>query len=304
MNIKHLLLILIIMTNFLGQSQIKTELLLELPKSKLAEGPVWDHRNNTLWWVDILSGNLHSFNQENGKSKTYSIGQYIGAAIPCKDNELVLAAHQGFYMFDPDKQKLTPLGDLQLESADFRFNDGKCDAMGRFWAGTMQLQAQQPDGILYCLSKGQSAKKLDGVWCSNGIAWSLDQTKMYYIDSLTHKLQVFDFDLQTGDISNGVDLIVFEKSMGYPDGMTIDENGNLWICFYDGSKVCCFEPKTGTEITRIEMPVQRPTSCTFGGPNMDLLYITTAEKKEDPLGGSIFVAHPKVKGLTANFYLK
>jgi sugar lactone lactonase YvrE len=284
--------------------KIKVELLLDLPKSELGEGPVWDHRDNTLWWLDILGGNLHSFNQGNGKSKTYSIGQYIGAAIPCKDNGLVLAAHQGFYLFYPNNQQLVPMGDLRLDSSNIRFNDGQCDAKGRFWVGTMEIEADQNVGKLYCLTKGKTTEKLDGVLCSNGIAWSLDQTKMFYIDSLKHKLQVFDFDMETSHISNGKDLITFEKSMGYPDGMTIDENGNLWICFYDGSKVCCFDPKTGAEITRIEMPLQRPTSCTFGGPNMDVLYITSAKKNEDPLGGSLFVSHPNVKGPTANFYVK
>ena len=285
-------------------NKIKIELLAELPKSKLAEGPVWDHRDSTLWWVDILSGNLHSFNQEKETSNTYSIGQYIGAAIPCKDKGLVLAAHQGFLLFYPNNQQLVPVGDLQLNSPNFRFNDGKCDKMGRFWAGTMEIEGELPEGKLYCLTKGKTSKKLDEIFCSNGIAWSLDQTKMYYIDTLKYKLQVFDFNLETGHISNGIDLITFEKSMGYPDGMTIDEKGNLWICFYDGSKVCCFDSKTGAEIEKIEMPVQRPTSCTFGGLNMDVLYITTAEKIGEPLGGSIFAAHPKVKGPTANFYLK
>ena len=208
------------------------------------------------------------------------------------------------FFFYPENQQLLPLGDLQLESTNFRFNDGKCDAMGRFWAGTMEIEPKQSTGNLYCLAKGQISKKLDGIYGSNGIAWSLDQTKMYYIDTLKYKLQVFDFDLQTGHISNGLDLIIFEKSMGYADGMAIDENGNLWICFYDGSKVCCFDPKTGAEIARIEMPVQRPTSCTFGGPDMDLLYITSAEKNEDLLGGSIYVAYPNVKGSSANFYVE
>ncbi len=120
--------------------KMKAEIFIGLPKSKLAEGPVWDHRDNTLWWVDILGGHLHSFNQENGKPKTYSIGQYIGAAIPCKDKGLVLAAHRGFFLFYPDSQQLVPIGDLQLDSSNFRFNDGKCDALGRFWAGTMEIE--------------------------------------------------------------------------------------------------------------------------------------------------------------------
>ncbi|MEZ4969697.1 MAG: SMP-30/gluconolactonase/LRE family protein [Flavobacteriaceae bacterium] len=282
--------------------KIKADLLKHIPKSKLAEGPVWDHRNNTLWWVDILNGHLHSFNQENNAHKTYSIGQYIGAAIPCKGNGLVLAGHQGFYLFYPDSQQLLPIGDLQLESINFRFNDGKCDAMGRFWAGTMEIEFQQNSGNLYCLTKHQVTNKLNGIYGSNGIAWSLDHTKMYYIDTLKYKLLVFDFDLKTGFLSNGKALIIFEASMGYPDGMTIDENGNLWICFYDGSKVCCFDPKTGTEITKIETPVQRPTSCTFGGPKMDVLYITSAQKKGDTLGGSLFFSRPGVKGPTTNFY--
>ena len=127
---------------------------------------------------------------------------------------------------------------------------------------------------------------------------------MYYIDSPTHKVQVFDYDLEAGEISNRKDLLNFDESMGFPDGMTIDNNGNLWICFWDGSKVCCFDPETGTEITRIEMPVERPTCCTFGGPNMDILYITSAEKDDDPLGGSTFFCLPNVTGPNTNFYSK
>lgn len=278
----------------------QTLLLSNLPKSKLAEGPVWDHRTNTLWWVDILGGDVHSYRPEQSKVNTYSIGQYVGAIVPNQDHGLIVAGHQAFYEYIDEQ--LAPTGNFNLDAPNIRFNDGKCDAMGRFWAGTMELDASKPIGKLFCLDSGQVSQKLDGVYCSNGMAWSLDQTQMYYIDSMTHKLRVFDFDLSTGHIAYGRDLIIFEPSMGYPDGMTIDANGNLWVCFYDGGMVRCFDPHQATEIASLKLPVQRPTSCTFGGSGLDQLYITTAKEDGNVLGGSIFVARPGVVGLPTHFY--
>lgn len=275
-----------------------------IPSAKLAEGPVWDYRSNTLWWVDILNGKLHSYHLESATQKTNELGQYLGAAIPCKDsaNDLIVAIYDGIALYNTVTGKIELLSNPEKELPKNRFNDGKCDPKGRFWVGTMEIEPQNPKGSLYCFSKGVATKKLENIYISNGLAWSLDCTKMYYIDTLTHKLQMFDYDLESGSILNGKDAIVFDKSLGYPDGMTIDENGNLWICFYGGSKVCCFNPTTGKEVTRISVPTQCPTSCAFGGADMNTLFITSAAKKDDTLGGSMFSINLNVKGIKTNFY--
>lgn len=275
-----------------------------IPPAKLAEGPVWDYRTNTLWWVDILKGNLHSYHIESAIQKTYELGQYLGAVVPCENEStnLIIASYDGFALYNTTTGITQKLSNPEKELPLNRFNDGKCDKKGRFWAGTMEIEPQNPEGNLYCFSKGVSTKKLENIYISNGLEWSLDQTKMYYIDTLTHKLQVFDYDLESGSIKNGKDAIVFEKSLGSPDGMTMDENENLWICFYGGSKVCCFNPITGKELKRIIVPTTCPTSCAFGGKNMNTLFITSAANEDEILGGSLFSINLDVKGIKTNFY--
>jgi sugar lactone lactonase YvrE len=219
----------------------------------------------------------------------------------------VLALQQGFYHLDLETEKLTPLVDPESHLPDNRFNDGKCDSRGRFWAGTTRLKHDEPAGFLYMLDADLNVhRRLDDVWISNGLAWSQDDRTMYFIDSPTGEVIAFDFDVAAGEIGNERLVIEIPEGGGSPDGMTIDEEGMLWIALWDGWRVIRVNPESGAIIDEVKMPVARPTSCVFGGPNLDELYITTAstrlpaeELDKQPQAGGLFRCKPGVKGLAA-----
>ena len=283
---------------------MKAELIFKHPNTLLGEGPVWDHQQNVLWWVDIELGILHEFKPGIKGNRSFKIGKLIGAAVPRKEKGLVMAVEDGFAFFDPQTSNLEMIEYVEDDLKENRFNDGKCDSKGRFWAGTMEIDPVNPNGSLYCFSPDthKTEKKFDQIYISNGIAWPKDDSLMYFIDSLRYKVQAFRYDADTGNIKFQRDLIKFDPNQGTPDGMTIDSNNNIWVAFYDGAKVCCYNPLNGVLLDQIDIPAQRPTSCTFGGENLDILYITTAAKEGDPKGGGLFSAKPGVIGLKANYF--
>ncbi|MCA9977634.1 MAG: SMP-30/gluconolactonase/LRE family protein, partial [Anaerolineales bacterium] len=189
-----------------------------------------------------------------------------------------------------------------------RFNGGYCDGDGRFWAGTMALTMEDGAGALYRLDADLSVHTmLSGVTISNGMAWSQDQRTLYYIDTPTRTVTAFDFTAETGEIGNGRVALTIPATMGYPDGMTIDRDGKLWIAHYDGGCVRRWDPETGNVLATIPLPVSKVTACTFGGPNLDRLYITTAsqemsdeQKAAEPLAGSLFVAQTPYQGFVTS----
>ena len=178
-----------------------------------------------------------------------------------------------------------------------RFNDGKCDPAGRFWAGTMSISNMPCAGSLYVLEKDGTVKtKITGVTCSNGMAWSPDDKTLYYIDTPTRQVVAYKYDTKNGDITDGRVAISIPEEKGSPDGMTIDTEGMLWIALWDGWKVIRYNPYTSEQLYEVTLPVSRVTSCVFGGDDMDDLYITSAREglsdsdlKEQPLAGSLFV---------------
>jgi sugar lactone lactonase YvrE len=264
----------------------------------LGEGPVWDIKNQRLLWIDILRGDIHSFYPASGNFKTFNTGKLVGAIALCAKGGLIAALDDGFALIDLEKKQINSLKDPEAHLTDNRFNDGKCDPAGRFWAGTMSLTEEPNKGSLYTLEENNSVtKKIEGVTVSNGMAWSEDHTKFYYIDSPTLEVVAYDYDKSNGNISNRKIIIKVEKEDGFPDGMTIDSEGMLWIAHWDGGHVLRWDPATGQKLARIPLPVAKVTSCTFGGEHLQDLYITTAAKdlneeelKQQPLAGATFVA--------------
>lgn len=283
---------------------MKAESIFKYPNTLLGEGPVWDQQRQSLWWVDIEQGTLNELKPNIKSNRVFKLGQMVGAAALKAQGGLILALQNGFASFDPDHNLLEMLEPVESDLPANRFNDGKCDPAGRFWAGTMEIDPINPAGNLYffCPNRMKSEKKLDNIYISNGLAWTKDHSLMYYIDSLTYKVKGYRYVKETGEIKFQRDVLTLDKSLGIPDGMTIDENNNLWIAFYDGAKVCCFNPLTGVLLDQIDVAAQRPTSCTFGGTNLDTLYITTAAKENDPFGGAIFAAKPGVRGLLPHLF--
>lgn len=271
-------------------------------KAPLAEGPCWDDSRQLLYWVDILGQKLHMYDPATDVNKTFQMDQYIGAVVPSHSGGVVLAMQHGFYKFYPESEELKAIADPESDRPDNRFNDGKCDKAGRFWAGTMSLHDKKNQGALYCLATDYEVKTMiKDVSISNGLAWSSDHRTMYYIDSPTREVVAYDYDYETGTISNKRTVIHFGEDLGTPDGMTIDEEDMLWIAEWGGYQVGRWDPKSGKLLQTVPIPAAQVTSCAFGGKDLNELYITTAaigqeNKADQPFAGGLFKIKTKVKG--------
>lgn len=282
------------------------ELILDA-KATLGEGPVWDARRQVLLWVDIEAGRLHEFDPATGHNRTIELGQRVGAVVPRARGGVMLAMQRGFASLDPATEAITFWADPEAHLPNNRFNDGKCDPRGRFWAGTISLDRRPGAASLYCLEPdGTVRTMLRGVTNSNGIAWSLEQDTLYYIDTPTRQVTAFDYEPRTGTIDHPRAVITIPPDSGKPDGMTIDAEGMLWIALWDGGCVGRWDPRTGRLLERLAVPARRVTSCAFGGPDLGDLYITTArvglserELSEQPGAGGLFRARPGVRGVVA-----
>ncbi|WP_144507120.1 SMP-30/gluconolactonase/LRE family protein [Bacillus mycoides] len=273
-------------------------------KASLGESPCWDEKRQILYWVDIIEKKLCLYSPTSNMNRVIILDQQIGCVVPYLDDVVLLAVEKGFYSLNLNTEKLTHIYDPEPDLLENRFNDGKCDPAGRFWAGTTDLYGINAAGSLYCLNNNFNVdKKVAHVNTSNGIAWSPDHTFLYFIDTPTKKVVRFDYDIHTGVISNPTDIIIFPENEGIPDGMTIDVEGCLWIAHWGGSKITRWNPFTGKQILSIPIPALYVTSCTFGGPNLTDLYITTArtrmtdaELKQSPHAGGIFRIQTNIKG--------
>jgi sugar lactone lactonase YvrE len=278
--------------------------------TELGEGPFWDEQRQTLYFVDITGKKMHRYSPNEKNNDTFPVDQMIGAVVPAEAGKLVCAMEQGFYAFDLQTQQLSPLGDPESQLPNNRFNDGKCDAAGRFWAGTMSKIDERHQGSLYCLRPdGSWEQKVKDVSISNGLAWSPDHKTMYYIDSPTRQVKAFNYNIDDGAIDAGRVLITFPEDAGLPDGMTIDVEGYLWIAMWGGWGVLRCDPQSGQVVQKIELPVSRVTSCAFGGKDMDVLYITSAsiglaaeQLQKEPLAGSLFQLKTMTKGFHVDRY--
>ncbi len=277
-------------------------------KALLGEGPIWNHETQQLYWIDIESKQLHLYTPETNEDNFFDVGERIGTVVPIESGGALVALENGIHSMDLQSGNLTFITNPLEEG--IRFNDGKCDPLGRFWVGSMHLQAEKNASALYMMDENQQiTQKLDSVTISNGIIWSLDNKTMYYIDTPTREVRAFDYDISTGTISSPRVMISIPQERGAPDGMTIDEEGMLWIGHWGGGIVGRYDPASGEMIQKIEVPALNVTACAFGGENLDKLYITTAsigmneeQQQEYPEAGGLFVAEPGVRGVPADFY--
>lgn len=264
--------------------------------AQLGEGPLWDARTNELLWVDILAGVVHRFDPTTGADRPFDASSYVGAVVPRARGGYALAVTAGFALAT-DGGKVTSLASVGHGEAA-RMNDGACDSAGRFWAGSMRLDEAHGGGCLYRLDPDHRVETIcDGVTISNGLAWSLDDNLLYYIDTPTSAIDVFDFDPATGAATG---RRVLTRVEGLPDGLNIDAEGCLWVSFWGSGQVRRYSPE-GELAEVIEVPVAHTTKAAFGGPGLTDLYITTAAG-EEPHAGGLFVAQPGVAGLPACAY--
>lgn len=255
--------------------------------------------------MNILDKKVNIYDPRSHKNREIQLDQMVGTVVPRRAGGLVVALEKGFHFLDLETEELTPIDDPESHLPENRFNDGKCDPFGRFWAGTMSLSEEKGQGSLYCLGTDLRVDKKHGsLTISNGLAWSPDQKYMYLIDTPTKKVTRFDYNLKSGDIENPTEVIAFPEGVGAPDGMTIDEEGMLWIAHWGGAQVSRWNPETGEQVSSIPIPSLNVTSCAFGGENLDDLYVTTARKNTSeenldrfPEAGGVFKVRSGVKGL-------
>lgn len=274
------------------------------------EGPLWSETEQALYWIDIGGKKLHRANL-NADVKVWPLPDYPGCLAELGEGRIAVAMGAGPSAFDTRTGDIKSLGAAPPMRAGTRFNDGKVDPQGRLWAGTMRNNfgpkgEPQPidrdDGMLFRFDRGGPVVVEDKLWCSNTLAWSPDGRRFYFADSIPNKIFTYDYDATSGAISNR-SLLFEEAGHGLPDGSTIDVDGCLWNARWDASELLRITPD-GRIDRRVPMPVQRPTSCIFGGPNLDILFVTSATNglSEDarakaPLSGSVFAITGLGQGL-------
>lgn len=269
--------------------------------SVLGEGPCWSKFGFA--WVDILGKKI--WQEEDGEVKSYEMEMMPSSLAYDESGNLVFTLNDGFYRFE--KGVLKSIKKLENSQEGLRFNDGKVDDLGRYWAGTMDMKEVNPEGSLYIMERGVLFKVLDGVTTSNGLCW--DENTFYYVDSPTKQIKKYYYDADAMTLVGGDVLFEVKERDVYPDGMCIDEEGHLWLALWNGYKVLRIHSQTGEVIDEIVLPCKKVTSCCFGGKSKDELYITTAsyEMNEDdwknyPDSGKVFKCKPRVKGPHLNLY--
>lgn len=271
-------------------------------RSQWGESPIW--WQGVLYYVDINGQKVHCYDPANGRERSWEIGQRVGTVVPRVNGGLIIAGDHGMYFLNEETSALTLITDPESDKPDNRFNDGKCSPDGRFFAGTISLTRKTGDAKLYRLDPDLSLHEAFGpVTTSNGIVWSADAKTVYYIDTPRRDVLAFDYD--RGNLLNPRTVISTGHIDASPDGMTIDENGNLWIAFCHGGCVSCFDPSNGDELHRIALPCLETTACAFGGPDLADLFVTTGihkTAKEEHAGRLFVIRGLNTKGVPAHAF--
>ena len=260
--------------------------------AKLAEGPRWDAAARRLLWVDIEGCELHVL--DSGEDRSIALDAMVGAAAPATGETALVALSGRLALVDLADESVSTLVRLP-HGPGMRSNDGACDAAGRFWIGTMALDVTPGAGALYRYD-GTLERVLDGVTLSNGLGWTRDDTRMYYIDSPAQSVDVFDFQLASGRLAERRPFISIDNSDGIPDGLTVDDEGGIWVALYGGSCVRRYD-EDGRLDAVLDVPAKNVTSCCFGGDDGRSLFITTAAPD-----GNVYVTQPGVSGPPAHVF--
>lgn len=277
-------------------------------QATLGEGPIWSVKKQALYWVDILDRRLHRYTPFSDERRTWKFDEEVSSLAERKEvDSLILTTRHGFAFFDPVTEKLEHIIEPESHLPNNRFNDGKCDALGRYWAGSVEYGCTEPVGSLYRLTPDLHCEKMDCNYAvTNGPTWSSDWKTMYFNDSHLGHVYAFDFDLESGMISNKRLFLAFDPEDGSPDGMTTDSEGCLWIAHWGPGKVTRRDTQ-GKVMQTIAFPCNHVSSCTFGGPEFKTLYVTSArvglsedELQRQPLAGSLFAVALDVAGVPAN----
>ncbi|MBH8572380.1 SMP-30/gluconolactonase/LRE family protein [Nostocaceae cyanobacterium CENA369] len=272
-------------------------------RARLGEGPIWNINEQLLYWVDIYNYRVHQFHPASGKNVFFDVGDVVGAIALAGKNQLIMAQRHHLAFLDTQTGIVTPIVELETDLPDNRCNDGKCDPQGRFWFGSMSSSGKAEASLYRYDSDGSLHTMETELTVANGLGWSPDRKTFYLTDSPQQKIYAYDFDGTTGNISNRRIFVDLMGESFFPDGLTIDSQGYIWSAMWNGWCVIRFSPE-GKEIFRLHLSVPLVTSCTFGGENLDILYITTAsvglsqkEIEKSFYSGDLFAFKTDVTGL-------
>lgn len=274
----------------------------------LGEGPLWDAARGVLWCVDIMAHHVLAIDPAVGSARVFDVGQPVGAVALAPDG-LLCAVKDGFGRLDPGTGTFRMWVSVEAGNPRTRMNDGYVDARGRFWAGTMSLHRERERGALYRLDPdGTVTCHLTGVTTSNGLDWSGDQLRMYYVDTAHPRIDVFDFDVDRGAIANRRPFVQIDPSEGKPDGLVVDAEDHVWLALWAGHRVVRYAPD-GTRVATIDVPSLNTTKPAFGGPDLADLFVTSAqvglsleERAAWPDAGGLFHFRPGATGRRPNVF--
>lgn len=282
---------------------------LDVPRAVLGEGPVWSDRDGCLYFVDIPSFRVNQYWPGSKRHRSWAFDTYVGSLAECQSGGLIVALGDRIVWFDPEKglDSMRDFVVLERDRPQNRLNDGKTDPWGRFWVGSMRVDEDAAEGRLWCVLPNGHAKPVrEGIVCSNGTAFDRERSRMYFADSVTGQIEVSDFDA-TRELGAWRPFVKAGK--GAPDGSCIDADGHLWNAEWGGHRLCRYAPDGSLERV-LEMPISRPSCCTFGGASYRTLFVTSAqhgmsdeEKRQDPNAGALFsIELDDVTGLPADLF--
>jgi sugar lactone lactonase YvrE len=279
---------------------------------ELGEGPVWLVERRELLWVDILGGSVHSWSPDTGALDTACFGGETSAVVPCDESGYIVAVAHDLLRVEGQlagQNTTKVIATAEAGLPENRFNDCRCDPQGRLWAGTMSKVRRPAAAGLYRLGGDHELEQvLAGTTISNGIGWSPSGETMYFIDSPSQRIDVYDFDGASGEIAGRRCLAVVDPADGMPDGLAVDSEGGIWVCLFGGGAVRRYTP-SGQVDAEIATPVPHPTCPAFGGEDLKTLFITTTrhrlapeQLRVYPQAGSVFAFEPGVRGQPAHRY--
>ncbi len=278
-------------------------------RNRLGEGPIWSIEEQALYWVDIVAPAVHRFRPSDGAHDKWTMPEHIGSLSMRESGGLIIALKSGFAGFDPNNGGIQMLAEAEADKLDHRFNDGRCDRQGRFFAGSLTYSEDAPVGSLWRLDSTHTALPvLEGITISNGLCWSPDGGTMYHVDTPTREIRAYDYDQDAGLPSHPRILVKTDPDGGWPDGSITDSEGCIWNAEWDGARVVRYTTEGKVDCI-VRVPAKRATCAAFGGPDLKTLYITSAwdrmsaeERAEWPLSGNLFAVDVDVPGLPDPVY--